>query len=295
MSVAEDYYSTLRGAKCMKKKILAYILIAAFLLSGAIISVSDSADAASGKWKQNGKKWWYSYSDGTYPKSKWEKIGGKWYHFDKWGYMQTGWQKISGKWYYFGTNGIMKTGWQKISKKWYYFSGTGVMQTGTKTIGGKKYTFDKNGVLQDQSADELFKKETVYFAPLDEQFYALFLHIKKGGSFRVGTEDDMIGGEELKGKIVNIVKKSATAYDMEMSSITNANWIKNGTKVHLYKKGTKISSILTKYFTNGENTDLTFGGNYYAFGKSWREMTTLPKDAIYLELEGGGYWFIIKE
>ena len=129
------------------KKLCGVVLIAGFMLPHIVLGSTDTAEAASGKWKQDGKKWWYSYSDGTYPKSKWEKIGGKWYHFDKWGYMQTGWQKISGKWYYFGTNGIMKTGWQKIGGKWYNFDNNGVMQKGWKKSGGKWYFFDTKGVM----------------------------------------------------------------------------------------------------------------------------------------------------
>ena len=134
------------------KRLCGAVLIAGFMLPQIVLGSTDTAEAASGKWKQTGKKWWYSYSDGTYPKSKWEKIGGKWYHFDKSGYMQTGWQKISGKWYYFGSNGIMKTGWQKISGKWYYFDGSGAMVTGTKTIGGKSYTFGSDGVMKEGSS-----------------------------------------------------------------------------------------------------------------------------------------------
>ena len=153
------------------KKLCGAVLIAGFMLPQIALGGNSTAEAASGKWKQNGKKWWYSYSDGTYPKNKWEKIDGKWYHFDKSGYMQKGWQKISGKWYYFGTNGIMKKGWQKIGKKWYYFANgvmttgwkklsgkwyyfnkDGSMVTGKKTIGGKEYTFDSNGVMKEDTS-----------------------------------------------------------------------------------------------------------------------------------------------
>ena len=132
----------------MKKKLLSYILIAAFLLSGVIINVSDTADAASGKWKQNGKKWSYSYSDGTSPKNKWEKIDGKWYHFDKSGYRQTGWQTLAGKTYYFNAQGVMQIGWRTYSGNKYYFNGQGVMQIGWRTYSGKKYYFNGQGVMQ---------------------------------------------------------------------------------------------------------------------------------------------------
>ena len=145
----------------MKKKLLSYILIAAFLLSGVIINVSDTADAASGKWKQNGKKWSYAYSDGTYPKNKWEKIDGKWYHFDKSGYRQTGWQTIDGKTYYFNGQGVMQTGWRTYGGKKYYFNGQGVMQTGLQTIDGKTYYFNDDGKMQ--TGWKYYNYNTYYF------------------------------------------------------------------------------------------------------------------------------------
>jgi len=134
------------------KKWVAGLLTLGLLGSVCVAGNAGTTEAATSGWKKAGNKWWYSYSNGSYPKNKWEKLGGKWYHFDKAGYMQTGWKKISGKWYYFGSNGIMRTGWKKISGKWYYFENTGSMVTGTKTIKGTSYTFDKNGVWTGDSS-----------------------------------------------------------------------------------------------------------------------------------------------
>ena len=130
------------------KKLCGAVLIAGFMLPQIILGGNNAAEAANGKWKQNGKKWSYSYSDGTYPKNKWEKIDGKWYHFDKSGYRQTGWQTIDGKTYYFNGQGVMQTGWRTYSGKKYYFNGKGVMQTGWRTYKGKKYYFNGQGVMQ---------------------------------------------------------------------------------------------------------------------------------------------------
>ena len=132
----------------MKKKLMMYILAAAFLISTAAINVSDTADAVSGTWKKSSKGWWYSYSDGTYARNQWLQAGGKWYHFDAAGYMQTGWKKISGKWYFFASSGAMQTGLKKISGKWYYFASSGDMQTGWKKISGKWYYFASSGAMQ---------------------------------------------------------------------------------------------------------------------------------------------------
>ena len=136
-----------RKAEGMKKRLMAYILTGALLLSGAVATGSDTADAASGTWKKNAKGWWYSYSDGTYAKEQWLQYGGKWYYFNSAGYMQTGWKKIDNKWYYFASSGVMQNGWQKISGKWYYFA-SGAMQTGWKKISGKWYYFASSGIMQ---------------------------------------------------------------------------------------------------------------------------------------------------
>ena len=101
----------------------------------------------TGTWMSNSKGWWYKWSDGSYPKSKFENISGKTYYFDSSGYMVTGWQKIGGAWYYFSASGAMTTGWQKINDKWYYMSGKGVMQTGWQKIGGKWYYFEGSGAM----------------------------------------------------------------------------------------------------------------------------------------------------
>jgi len=222
------------------KKLCGAVLIAGLMLPQLALRGTDTAEASSGKWKQNGKKWWYSYSDGTYPKSKWEKIDGKWYHFDKSGYMQTGWQKISGKWYYFGTNGIMKTGWQKISGKWYYFkngvmktgwlksagkwyyfNGDGSMVTGKKTIGGKSYTFGSDGVMME---DPSTSSSGSNYAEANVGDVITFGHYEQDNNLTNGKEaiewivieKDIDGGLLLLSKYV----LDAQPYHSEMTDIT---------------------------------------------------------------------------
>ena len=62
-------------------------------------------------WKQSANgKWWYQYSDGTWPAATWKKIGGKYYYFDKEGYAVTNqWQVYDGKAYYLGADGTVVT------------------------------------------------------------------------------------------------------------------------------------------------------------------------------------------
>ena len=136
-----------RGKKLCCATLILGMLMPQVMGSGAV------SEAASGKWRHNAKGWWYSYSDGSYAKNTWEKIGGKWYYFDASGYMVTGWKQIKGKWYYFDASGCMVTGWKQIDGKWYLFSGSGVMVTGWKQTSNKNqstknwYFFKSNGVM----------------------------------------------------------------------------------------------------------------------------------------------------
>ena len=123
----------------------------------ADVWIGDFYVDSSGAWVQNakkpcwiksGNKWWYRYSNGSYPKSVWEYIDGKWYHFDAKGWMQTGWIKLSGKWYYLNGSGAMQTGWEKVNGKWYYLDGSGVMQIGWEKISDKWYYLNSSGVMQ---------------------------------------------------------------------------------------------------------------------------------------------------
>lgn len=118
-------------------------------------------------WVKDNTGWWYRNADGSYPKSKWQKIAGKWYYFNTSGYavsgwqkinnvwyllakepscaMLTGWQKVGSFWYYLtpGDSGALKMGWIKLKDKWYYLNPTainqGYMVTGWQTINGKRY------------------------------------------------------------------------------------------------------------------------------------------------------------
>ena len=102
----------------------------------------------TGTWKKDSKGWWYSWSDGSYSKSKFENIGGKIYYFNSAGYMVTGWQYIGGKWYYFNGDGAMQTGWRYLGGVWYYLNGSGVMVTGWQNIGDVWYYFNGSGAMQ---------------------------------------------------------------------------------------------------------------------------------------------------
>ena len=128
--------------------------------------------STSGEWVQSSNgKWWYRYSDGTYPSNGWAYINGYWYYFDANGWMKTGWLTVNGKTYYLGTSGAMAIGWRQIGSSWYYFwsggsmatgwqyleySGgeawfyfgtSGKMVTGWNTINGEKYYFLSSGVM----------------------------------------------------------------------------------------------------------------------------------------------------
>ena len=97
-----------------------------------------------GSWKKSGGRWWYRYSDGTYPTSQWLLLSGTWYYFDGSGWMVTGWRSISGTWYYFNSSGAMVTGWKSIGGSWYHFSDSGAM-TRNKWVGN--YYLGSSGAM----------------------------------------------------------------------------------------------------------------------------------------------------
>lgn len=109
---------------------------------------TPSPSTKSGSWQESNGSWWYCYSDGSYPKSQWLKIGPTWYHFDKSGWMQTGWYSEGKHWYYLGTNGAMKTGWYGVGPTWYYSNASGVMQTGWIKDGNNWYYLGSDGAMR---------------------------------------------------------------------------------------------------------------------------------------------------
>lgn len=131
----------------------------------------DTSRNASGSWQQDAAtgKWWFRYSNGSYPVNTWEQIDNEWYHFDANGWMQTGWIIIGSTYYYLKPSGAMATGWLQLGNTWYFLSipngemltgwqningyyyyfqpGSGEMKTGWLNLGGKWYYMNVSGVM----------------------------------------------------------------------------------------------------------------------------------------------------
>lgn len=67
--------------------------------------VREEIPILKGTWIKNCNGWWYKWSNGSFPVSRFLKIGENTYYFKDNGYMATGWQKINNKWYYMSRNG----------------------------------------------------------------------------------------------------------------------------------------------------------------------------------------------
>ena len=104
-------------------------------------SAKQVKDNNSGKWVKDDNGWWFSFTDKSYPVSRWLKVTEKWYYFNAAGYMATGWQKVDGRWYYLDpVNGDMAEGWKLLNGKWYYLNPvSGDMAEGWKFVNGKWY------------------------------------------------------------------------------------------------------------------------------------------------------------
>lgn len=127
-------------------------------------------------YNKDTNRWWYQYSNGSYPKSCWKTIEGKDYYFDAEGWLRTDqyiksvnydknkklyyvdkdgvwdgkvykWELDNDKWWLSQKGGewYARNEWCYIDNKWYYFDAKGYMVTGTKTIDGKIYSFKSDG------------------------------------------------------------------------------------------------------------------------------------------------------
>jgi len=154
------------------KKFIARVVAVSMALTMAAAAL---AAPVSAEWvKTSGGSWRYTQSNGSYIRSRFEKIDGKWYMFNNVGNMVTGWYNLPGTqnwyylrgdgsavinnwvsdrgdWYYIGANGIMITGWRQVGGTWYYFQPDGRMTRhwAKITVSGETdwYWFDQNGAM----------------------------------------------------------------------------------------------------------------------------------------------------
>ncbi len=109
---------------------------------------SGSTPILTGTWLHDGLGWWFSKTDGSYPKSQWASINGATYYFNDFGYMAEGWLFWNGRWYYLlPGSGAMLTGWINVNGVWYYLNGDGSMATGWINLGGVWYYLRSDGSM----------------------------------------------------------------------------------------------------------------------------------------------------
>ncbi len=163
-----------------------------------------------GAWKKGANgKWWFEYTNKSYPANKWEVIDGYWYYFDGQGYMVTGdfYYPKDGKWYYlapvkstlYPEGAMVMDYWLKTTgEKWYYYGTDGALVTGNKTIAGVSYMFDSHGVCINPNPPKSAANTAMY----------------------VLTANDLIDGSSNKIAIVETIKhmrgglgKTTTFYD----------------------------------------------------------------------------------
>ena len=102
----------------------------------------------TGQWMKDGSRWWYRYSDGTYPSSTRLTIDGADYAFDAQGWMVTGWDSTDGQWRYYGSSGAAVSGWLCDGGSWYYLDpATKAMATGWLELGGTWYHLVPSGAM----------------------------------------------------------------------------------------------------------------------------------------------------
>ena len=110
------------------------LILGLVLFVGTLYVGSSDVNAASGKWKQTGGRWWYQYSNGGYAQS--EYIDGYWLDGAGWydSAWNGSWQKDSTGWWFQSGSWYPKNQWLKVDTKWYHFNGSGYMDA-NKWIG----------------------------------------------------------------------------------------------------------------------------------------------------------------
>ena len=128
-----------------------FITIALMIAAAGIVTMPTTANAdtpQAGTWVQQSGKWWYKYTDGTYPANTQVTIKGSTYSFDAKGWMKTGWKLEDGSWYYYKSSGAMATGWQKVKGTWYYLNADGKMATGWQKVNNQWYYLKASGAMK---------------------------------------------------------------------------------------------------------------------------------------------------
>ena len=122
-------------------------------------------------WVKSGGRWWYRYTDGTYPKSCWKTIQGKEYYFDASGWMVTGWLKLGSTWYYLNADG------SKAYDQWVGTQGVGgyYINKYGKMVADCEYTVDLSIYIFDASG-KCIRRDERYVTmqdPLNGKYYKL--------------------------------------------------------------------------------------------------------------------------
>ena len=123
-------------------------------------SEETPADAAAwGTWQQDKFGWWYQFADGTYPASRWLKIGGTWYYFRESGYMATGPLELNGVQYYLDSSGAMaESAWVEFREELYYFTADGSMAKST-WVDDVHYVDSEGRMVKDRWVDGIYIDE----------------------------------------------------------------------------------------------------------------------------------------
>ncbi len=289
----------------MKSKKIIKRLVVTTLAAVMCFGSAISTFAASGSWKNDSNGWWYSYTNGGYPKKQWLEIDKTWYYFKEDGYMAAG-EYREGYWldgsgacsskYVGGTWKSNKTGkwyedksgyypvkcWLQIDGSYYYFENTGYLAT-DKWIDG--YYVDKDGkwvkdaTFTDYSGtyvDNFAGRGTIKVTHTYDNFYSVKVQWPSSASvtneWSFTAEIDYSGNMSYKD-----CTKTETIYDTKGGSTTKTVYT-DGTGTMKFKDETvtwedkKENVALGNTFIKTKEVEVT-GKNYsgeYADAKTHR-------------------------
>ena len=266
---------------------LDYHITAAMKKSAATVTAANASTALPKRYKFTAKfvktseGYKYRKTDGSFIKSKLQKIGSYTYYFDSKGVRQTGFKNINKKTYYFDKNGRMllrwkringkkyffdpvdghmHTGWEWVEEKngWYYLHAKkGYLVEGWKTIGGKKYYFTKDQFYAKTGWQTIGGKK-YYF---DTQNAFMITGWKTIGSktYYFGKDGVMVtGNQTIGGKLYTFNNKGQLNGKAPSSATTSTTKFSSkdaGSKI-IWSSSPFVTSSLTNTWAKGTDKDL---------------------------------------
>lgn len=253
-------------------------------------SVTSAKKVSNGKWVKSGTTKKYRYSNGSYAKNIWIKVGNSVYRMDSRGNMKKGLYTVGKYTYYSDSNGrVYRSKWLKLDGEKYYFQSNGARaQYKWLKLNGKYYFFLKSGKLARSQMLTLSGK-TYYLSGTGARVNSTWLK-KNNKKYYFGSN-----GVRYQSKWL---KSGGRYYYLGANGVMVTNkWVGN---YYVGSNGARRTScVVDGYYLDatGKKTVKKFDGDYIIVGDSrmvGMSNAKSPSDTKYIAKNGMGYDWLKK-